>query len=70
MSPFPARTVPDAVEVAKARAEYGEAVRALRAMEHQALGSKDPALRQRLGQAQDRVARAAARLSSLTGQRV
>lgn len=64
---------PDAVEVAKARAEYGEAMRELRTL-REALLSRDatPAekatLRRKLGPVEDRVARAAAKLSALADE--
>ena len=63
-----ASSLPDPLELARARMEYGEALRALRALETSDKGgSHSPELRRSIGEAQDRVARAAARLSSLSG---
>ena len=58
---------PDALELAKARAEYGDAVRALRDLTLEAAAG-DATAKRGVGDAQDRVNRAAARLSRLTSQ--
>lgn len=55
---------PDTLELAKARAEHGEAVRALRTATQEA-ATGDLYARRHLGEAQDRVNRAAARLAGL-----
>jgi hypothetical protein len=60
-------------EVARARHEYGEALRDLRAIDKQLRASKGaPAhdVLRRHGAAQDRVNRTAARLAALTGRPV
>lgn len=60
---------PDPLDLAMARAEYGEATRELLALRAEAAkGPMNAGQRERLGTAQDRVARAAARLANLTGR--
>jgi hypothetical protein len=61
----------DALEVTKARLEYGEALRELRALQKEAQesgGGERGDLRRRIGAAEDRVACAAARLLALEKQ--